>query len=173
MSISHRFTPVVARQQQGKTNVFGGSQIRQQMVKLKNNTNLAVAVARQFSAAGAFDCKLTERDAAMIGRFDAGDKMQQSRLASAGRSHDCNRFTRRAEKETPRKTSMRSPLGDKKDLRRSADRKSKVQCPKSNVRCATDRLPLIRVVFVPLSQRRLNGSSFRHRTLDFGLWTLD
>ena len=70
--------------------------------------------------------------------------MQQSCFTRARRSHDSDRFARSAENEIPRKTSMRSPPGDKKALRKSRDGKPKVQSRKSKVAASDKQVRLIR-----------------------------
>ena len=78
MSIAHGLATIVTRQHQRQTNILGGGQVRQQMMKLKDHTNLLVAVTSEFGARGAMDRKLAEFDSSVIGSLDPADEMKQS-----------------------------------------------------------------------------------------------
>ncbi len=71
-----------------------GGQLRQEEIPLEDEAHARVAQPRLGAPVEVVDGSLLEQDAAALGPFQAGERVEQRRLARAGRAHEEGRLAR-------------------------------------------------------------------------------
>src|SRR5438093_1450311 len=84
---------LLAADQERHHGVFGGAELRQKVVELKHESQIAVAVTRPLQRRGRRDVAAPEQDGAFVRTVDGAHQVQERRLAGPRFPQDCDHLT--------------------------------------------------------------------------------